>query len=295
MTVAPEPFLTDGHGGVRIAGRPGQGDPDARAVVFLHGGGQTRRSWGRAAAAGGAAGLAGASPSTCAVTVNPTGPPRATTGCPRFAADVREILACCRDEAGARRRVARWDHLDAAGRRTGPRRRRGSGPGRHRARHGSVRGRAYPRLHGRQDGRRIRLARRGRRHDRGVQPAPAAPGRSRWPAKEPAAQGGSLVLALGPAVHRRLRDAIRRWRSPTPSVCTPRSRPSSPTGCRCYWCAVRSATWSAISAPTEFLARFPQVAFVDVEGAGHMVAGDRNDLFADAVLDFLARAEVAKP
>ena len=39
----------------------------------------------------------------------------------------------------------------------------------------------------------------------------------------------------------------------------------------------------------EFLARFPAVEFVDVEGAGHMVAGDRNDLFADAVLDFLVR------
>jgi pimeloyl-ACP methyl ester carboxylesterase len=39
----------------------------------------------------------------------------------------------------------------------------------------------------------------------------------------------------------------------------------------------------------EFLARFPGVEFVDVQGAGHMVAGDRNDLFADAVLDFLAR------
>jgi pimeloyl-ACP methyl ester carboxylesterase len=39
----------------------------------------------------------------------------------------------------------------------------------------------------------------------------------------------------------------------------------------------------------EFLARFPQVDFVDVQGAGHMVAGDRNDLFADAVLDFLNR------
>ncbi|MGH3525238.1 MAG: alpha/beta hydrolase, partial [Mycobacterium sp.] len=24
-------------------------------------------------------------------------------------------------------------------------------------------------------------------------------------------------------------------------------------------------------------------------GAGHMIAGDRNDVFADAVLDFLAR------
>ena len=29
-----------------------------------------------------------------------------------------------------------------------------------------------------------------------------------------------------------------------------------------------------------FLARFPEVDFVDVGGAGHMVAGDRNDLFA---------------
>lgn len=38
----------------------------------------------------------------------------------------------------------------------------------------------------------------------------------------------------------------------------------------------------------EFLARFPQVAFADVAGAGHMVAGDRNDVFADAVLGFLA-------
>jgi peroxiredoxin len=39
----------------------------------------------------------------------------------------------------------------------------------------------------------------------------------------------------------------------------------------------------------EFLARFPDVEFVDVHGAGHMVAGDRNDLFADAVLNFLDR------
>ncbi|ORB68338.1 alpha/beta hydrolase [Mycobacterium shinjukuense] len=39
----------------------------------------------------------------------------------------------------------------------------------------------------------------------------------------------------------------------------------------------------------EFLTRFPQVEFTDVRGAGHMVAGDRNDVFAGAVLDFLAR------
>ena len=38
-----------------------------------------------------------------------------------------------------------------------------------------------------------------------------------------------------------------------------------------------------------FLARFPAVDFVDVGGAGHMVAGDRNDLFAGAVVKFLGR------
>lgn len=38
----------------------------------------------------------------------------------------------------------------------------------------------------------------------------------------------------------------------------------------------------------EFLAAVPHAAFVDVSGAGHMVAGDRNDRFSDAVLDFLA-------
>ena len=39
----------------------------------------------------------------------------------------------------------------------------------------------------------------------------------------------------------------------------------------------------------EFIARFPEIDFVDVGGAGHMVAGDRNDLFAEAVVEFLAR------
>jgi peroxiredoxin len=37
-----------------------------------------------------------------------------------------------------------------------------------------------------------------------------------------------------------------------------------------------------------FLARFPACGFVDVTGAGHMVAGDRNDAFTAAVLAFLA-------
>ena len=38
-----------------------------------------------------------------------------------------------------------------------------------------------------------------------------------------------------------------------------------------------------------FCERFPSVEFVDVSGAGHMVAGDRNDAFTDAVVGFLTR------
>ena len=48
--ITPEPFSALGVDGIRIAADR-LGDPDAPAVVFLHGGGQTRRSWGRAAAA----------------------------------------------------------------------------------------------------------------------------------------------------------------------------------------------------------------------------------------------------
>jgi pimeloyl-ACP methyl ester carboxylesterase len=37
----------------------------------------------------------------------------------------------------------------------------------------------------------------------------------------------------------------------------------------------------------ELLELVPQASFVDVAGAGHMVAGDRNDVFNDAVVSFL--------
>ena len=38
-----------------------------------------------------------------------------------------------------------------------------------------------------------------------------------------------------------------------------------------------------------FRSDVPHAEFVDVSGAGHMVAGDRNDAFTDAVVEFLAR------
>jgi len=38
----------------------------------------------------------------------------------------------------------------------------------------------------------------------------------------------------------------------------------------------------------DFLGLVPHAQFVDVADAGHMVAGDKNDIFTDAVVDFLA-------
>jgi pimeloyl-ACP methyl ester carboxylesterase len=40
----------------------------------------------------------------------------------------------------------------------------------------------------------------------------------------------------------------------------------------------------------EFLAAVPHAEYVDIGDAGHMVAGDRNDVFAGAVVEFLGRA-----
>ena len=39
----------------------------------------------------------------------------------------------------------------------------------------------------------------------------------------------------------------------------------------------------------EFQRLVPEAEFVDVAGTGHMVAGDDNDAFTDAVAEFLAR------
>ena len=41
-------------------------------------------------------------------------------------------------------------------------------------------------------------------------------------------------------------------------------------------------------AAREFLELAPHARYVDVSGAGHMVAGDRNDIFSDAVIGFLS-------
>ena len=43
------------------------------------------------------------------------------------------------------------------------------------------------------------------------------------------------------------------------------------------------------AAAREFLGLAPQADYVDVAGAAHMVAGDKNDAFTDAVVEFLRR------
>jgi hypothetical protein len=43
----------------------------------------------------------------------------------------------------------------------------------------------------------------------------------------------------------------------------------------------------------EFVELAPSASYVDVDGAGHMVAGDKNDIFCSAILDFLTDREAA--
>jgi len=66
-------------------------------------------------------------------------------------------------------------------------------------------------------------------------------------------------------------DAARAIRVPTLLVRGQRSDVVSPKGVE------------------EFLAMVPHAEFVDVAGAGHMVAGDNNDAFSAAIVDFLER------
>lgn len=51
----------------------------------------------------------------------------------------------------------------------------------------------------------------------------------------------------------------------------------------------RSSDLVSAEKAAAFCARFPAVELSDVSGAGHMVAGDRNDAFTEAVVDFLGR------
>lgn len=286
MTAVAEPFSVQGPGGVRIVADR-LGDPRARAVVFLHGGGQTRRSWGKAAAAVARRGWQ-------AVTVDLRGHGESDwsdAGDYRvvsFAADVAQVLRTLppqpvlvgaslggftsmllagelspgvasavvlvdivpdMDQSGADRIHAFMsDRVE-------------SGFGSldevadaiaeynpHRPRPTDL------------DGLTTNLRRRGDRWYWHWDPQFIS-GTAAYPPFE-VTDPDRMHAAV---------DAIARGGVPTllirgqMSDLVPRERAE------------------------QFLARFPQVEFTDVRGAGHMVAGDRNDIFADAVLEFLAR------
>ncbi|BBU30555.1 hypothetical protein BTHE68_42890 [Burkholderia sp. THE68] len=72
------------------------------------------------------------------------------------------------------------------------------------------------------------------------------------------------------ARHARLADAARRLALPT--------------------LLVRGGSSDVVSeAVREFIDLCPHAEYVNIAQAGHMVAGDRNDLFGNAAIDFLAR------
>ena len=75
----------------------------------------------------------------------------------------------------------------------------------------------------------------------------------------------------------RLLDAARRIAAPTLLVRGRRSDVLSHAGA------------------AELLGALPNAEFVDVSGAGHMVAGDRNDAFTEAVIGFLRRRAPLTP
>ena len=55
----------------------------------------------------------------------------------------------------------------------------------------------------------------------------------------------------------------------------------------------RNSDLVTVAAAQQFAEIVPHSEFVDVANAGHMVAGDKNDIFTSAVLDFLTRAAPA--
>ena len=286
MPAVPKRFSVEGHGGVRIVADR-LGDPSARAVVFLHGGGQTRRSWAKAAAAVAQRGWQ-------AVTVDLRGHGESdwsSEGDYRvvsFARDVREVLGTLPPRpvlVGAS--LGGFTTMLLAGE---------ISPGiasgvvlvdivPNMNPSGAVRIHAFmsdrvesgfgsldevadaiaaynphrPRPTD-LEGLTTNLRRRGDRwywhwDPQFISGTAAAPAMEVTDADRMHAAVGEIVDGGVPVllVRGQVSDLVSQERA------------------------------------EEFLARFPQVEFSDVRGAGHMVAGDRNDVFAEAGLDFLNR------
>ncbi len=286
MSDAPETFVTEAPGGIRIVADR-LGDPAARAVVFLHGGGQTRRSWARAAAAVAERGWQ-------AVTVDFRGHGESdwsSEGDYRvvaFAEDVREVLAQLPPDpvlVGAS--LGGFTSMLLAGELS---------PGTASA---VVLVDIVPSMN------------------------PAGAARIHEFMAEKMVEGfasldevADMIADYNPhrprpsdlnGLRANLRRRGERWywhwdpqfidgtaANPPIEVTDPdrmHRAIEAILAADVPMLLVRGQVSDLVSEDRaqEFLARFPQVEFVDVQGAGHMVAGDRNDLFADAVVDFLNR------
>jgi pimeloyl-ACP methyl ester carboxylesterase len=286
VATTPESFTTDGVDGVRIAADR-LGDPAAPAVVFLHGGGQTRRSWGRAAAAVAERGWQ-------AVTVDlrghgesewsEDGDYRVTT----FARDVLEVL----------RQLPPRPVLVGA----------------------SLGGFTAMLLAGELSPATVRAV---VLVDIVPNMNPSGASRIHTFMNDRMESGFDSLDEVADAIqeynpHRprptdldglrtnlRRRDGRWYWHwDPKFIDGTSALPPIEVTEVdRCY-AAVEAILRAEVpmllvrgqmsdlvtqESADEFIARFPRIDFVDVGGAGHMVAGDRNDLFAGAIVNFLAR------
>jgi pimeloyl-ACP methyl ester carboxylesterase len=284
--ITPEPFSALGVDGIRIAADR-LGDPDAPAAVFLHGGGQTRRSWGRAAAAVAARGWQ-------AITVDLRGHGESdwsTDGDYRvvsFAADVLELL----------RELPPRPVIVGA----------------------SLGGFTAMLLAGE-----LAPAALGALVLVDIVPDMDPSGASRIhrfmydrmeSGFESLDEVADMIQEYNPnrsrpadldGLRANLRERDGRWYwhwDPKFIDGTAASPPIEVTEVARINAAVETILAAGVpmllvrgqmsdlvtqERADAFLARFPQIEFVDVAGAGHMVAGDRNDVFADAVVEFLAR------
>jgi len=94
---------------------------------------------------------------------------------------------------------------------------------------------------------------------------------------------GRLSLALGSAFFlRRTSQMLMRESGVTP-------RPHGRSGSQRYCCAAAAVSLVTADNVRHFQNLIPHAEFVDVEDAAHMIAGDRNDAFNAAVIEFLDR------
>jgi peroxiredoxin len=286
MVMTPEPFTTLGIGGVRIVSDR-QGDPDARAVVFLHGGGQTRRSWSKAAAAVARRGWQ-------AVTVDLRGHGESDWSgegdyrVVSFAGDIQEVLGSLPPMpvlVGAS--LGGFTSMLLAGEMS---------PGIASA---VVLVDIVPNME--QSGaNRIHKFMADRVESGFASLEEVADAIAEYNPHRPRPTDLNGLTA-------NLRRRGDRWYwhwDPQFISGTAANPPFEVTDADRMHVAVDAILRGGIpmllvrgqvsdlvsqERADEFLARFPGVEFTDVRGAGHMVAGDRNDIFADAVLDFLSR------